>query len=470
MWQANRSRVGVLYIAIGLNRVECGVKVGQTWLLETLRSFDISIGGDRAENLTCAAEALRALQMEAGNLGGIPAQSGTTRALRIDTIQVLLADPWVAMSTIAWHRDLNSRETAERFARAQMAQMGLDVAVQDTVKIDEAPFAQPRLAVAYPYVLQAELGMLADKLRARISCVLPMSLAAWKCVNPGSFAGETSDGVLGIVDEGWTALVVGRRHVASVVYRSFPSRESAGEVFLSDQWQRAKLRAAYLEGRYKLPVWSSGAGTQMSGEASAELQVVFSATAGDAVPGRLQLVADADCREAVNAMPLSLSGPAWAWGALTLVLLLVGLLAGDIWRTNKKISSTRAALVTLAAPAPPPRVVLSREESARVQSVNAAVNSLNLPVMLLLRALRPPQDIPVTILSVDLTGAATSQSRDMPLVRVTGEAKSGAEMARYTAFAGEQKPFVAAQLVRHEVIEALPTPVYRFTLEALWRE
>jgi hypothetical protein len=118
--------------------------------------------------------------------------------------------------------------------------------------------------------------------------------------------------------------------------------------------------------------------------------------------------------------------------------------------------------------AAPRAVEWSRNELARVQAVNVAVRELNLPFEAILRALEPPKDMRVAVLS--MTTAASTSGALASRVKIVAEARTGAEMARYVAFVAERKPFTGAYLVEHEIDETAVERPYRFTLEASWND
>ncbi|MGK5033620.1 hypothetical protein, partial [Janthinobacterium sp. MDT1-19] len=132
--------------------------------------------------------------------------------------------------------------------------------------------------------------------------------------------------------------------------------------------------------------------------------------------------------------------------------------------------SARAAAVARAdtAPAPARPPGWSGEEATRVRAVNAAIAALNVPLAAILRALAPPRDLRIALLSVQ-TGAGAAQA-GAGSVNIVAEAPSSAEMARYVAFVAESRPFVTAYLVRHEVDETTAERPFRFMVEARWSE
>jgi hypothetical protein len=101
--------------------------------------------------------------------------------------------------------------------------------------------------------------------------------------------------------------------------------------------------------------------------------------------------------------------------------------------------------------------------------VNAAVRELNLPISALLAALQPPADLRVAVLGVDVTSGAQAAAGTSS-VKISAQARAGADMARYVAYVAQRRPFDSAYLVRHEIAGDAPDRPYRFTVEAAWKE
>src|SRR5690606_30983294 len=144
----------------------------------------------------------------------------------------------------------------------------------------------------------------------------------------------------------------------------------------------------------------------------------------------------------------------WRRGLVALAALAAAAMLLLAWQASRQLQGE--ARLAAVRDTPPPVAEAprwSREDQARARAVNATVRQLNLPVPALLRALRPPPDIAVAVLSVELLAGAAQDSAG---VRLTAEAQTAADMARYVAFVAERRPFVGAYLVRHETGEGLP--------------
>lgn len=160
------------------------------------------------------------------------------------------------------------------------------------------------------------------------------------------------------------------------------------------------------------------------------------------------------------------------WGMGLIALSLAGLAVFDAWSASEYAQSLlkRLEAKTVISNTMQPQVVWSRQELLRVQAVNAAIRELNVSITPVLRALQPPQDIRVAVLSIDMPGVVSADSGQASVLKITAEAFTGADMTRYVSFVADQYPITSAYLAHHEVTETLPERPYRFTMEAKWRE
>ncbi len=155
---------------------------------------------------------------------------------------------------------------------------------------------------------------------------------------------------------------------------------------------------------------------------------------------------------------------------IALAALLAGAALVHAWQSAQEhralASQLEAPSAVIAAPARTAN--WTAQEKVRVGAVNTAIRQLNLPFAAILRALEPPRDLRVAVLSVT-TAPATSRGQ-ASRVKIVAQARTGAEMARYVAFLGERKPFTGAHLSEHEIDETAAERPYRFTLEASWND
>jgi hypothetical protein len=163
----------------------------------------------------------------------------------------------------------------------------------------------------------------------------------------------------------------------------------------------------------------------------------------------------------------------WRWLVVGVIAVLAGAVSTQAVNAHLVFATLTEQLhaTSDAAQVAPRPKTWSRAEMAQVQAVNAAIRELNLPISSILRALEPPRDIRVAVLSVETavdTSVGTSSKTSS--VKIFAEARSGAEMARYVSFVAERKPFTGAYLTRHEIDETSAERPYRFTVEAVWSE
>lgn len=415
----------VLYLVVGAEQVECGVLAGGAWVDGSVRQLPCG----QASRL-------------AGVLDDIAASLAEAAMPRARRVQAIVADIWLASLTMPW--SVEQRGTGARgYALAQLADGGAAVEDADLVRIDAAPPGQARLVFAYPAALIDGLERLAQRAGAPLASVLPCSVAAWTAQR-GPQQGAAR--ALGLCDQRMLLVCHGTTRLDAVTART----SAAGIEGLHGLWDRMQLCEPHLA---KLPALTC---------------LDLSETAPLC---RLQLAASVPRR--ASALDAVADRPQPAVLRWVLAVAAMGCAAVAVAQAAQQVSATRvlqqqwAARPVRASVASAGRI-WQRDELEKVRSVNRAVATLNLPVAAMLFALRPPADIGVVLLSVELAGGA-DQERPVP-VTIRAQAGSGAEMARYVAFVGEQKPFHSAVLLEHELNNLGPERVYRFTLEAQWSE
>jgi hypothetical protein len=465
-----------LFVVVGMQRVECGAMSGQgrrgRWFDETLQETPLPMGAT-------GEQAVQAVHTALHNLQALPSLP------RIGDVRVVVADAWLALSSVLWSRSSKRASTAASSARVQLAEAGFDIDPADAIRVDDAPFEQPRLAVAYPAAMLSTFRDVARRLDARLTSVLPMSSVVWAVTERESrYEHGTRQRALAIVDNGLTlfASAQGRRggRLSDVTLRRDGGNAHSAES-LGVAWRRLGLRDPQLSQIDKVAVLDLSGSAELAFEENApfvlgSLPAGNSAAEGATVPLRLSLASQANqLRHALDGVNEPVRPSTWQWLTLVAVLLLAGALAAKAVQVHQ---ARDALAVQSSADAPTahaftPVAPWTREELNRVQAVNVAVRELNLPIASILQALQPPRDLRVAVVSVDAKSASseaqTSGGRASS-VKVVAEALSGADMARYIAFVGERKPFTAAYLVGHEINEAAREKPYRFTMDAHWTE
>jgi hypothetical protein len=438
---------GVLLVVLGLQRIDCGVWCAQRGTLHNVQSVPVLRQAGEAHPLVLPLQKLHVdLQTQAATLG------------HITQVCVLVFDGWLAVTSVPWSTSLKRADTAIAFARGQLQDAGFDVALDDVLKLDNAPYGQPRLAMAYPANVLAALRQLAGSVDAPLVSVLSMAVAAWGLT-------RSKHAALAVTDNDMLLLLRAAHPKAARLFEVTTRHHSTAT--LSSVWQRVCTRDAPWAHLTLLPVLTLGAPHEAFAAPFTPLAWPAQPVIKTQAPGSLKLAALGLTRHHVlDAMPATATRMSlWRWSALGVAAVLTSAVLWQVLRVHHE-ADTLAAQLKARRPAPvvvAPVAALTREELARAQAVNTAIRSLNLPMAALLNALQAPQDIRVAVLSVDSGGASST-------VKVQAEARSVVDMTRYIAWVAQRKPFVAAQLTAHELTPASPEPHYRFTLEAQWSD
>lgn len=433
-----------LVLALGAHRIHGAVLGRAGWRDDSAFEVEIETAGAQQRDLGVLAAALRA----------IPAQSGVAR------LRVLIADSWLACASFPWSAALQHSAHAERTARTHLALAGFEIDAGATLRLDDAPFGAPRLALAYPAPLLTALAQAAQASGARLDSVLALSVAAWP------LAGRHA---LALQDDGLVVLARGRAgHMDDITVRTVAQVSPRS---LQEAWQRQCLRDPQLAALAAVP-WLDLTGDAPASAAPPAPFVPVALPQGGVAPS-LRLAAASTRRNPLDAVA---DAPVVAWQRLA-VLACAALLAlasvAYAFQSGAELKALQQArqAVPRSAAAVSHAAEWSSAELARVQAVNVAVRELNLPFEAILRALEPPRDLRIAVLSMSTTaGMSGSAGTPGSRVKIVAEARTGAEMARYVAFVAERRPFTGAYLIEHEIDQAAAERPYRFTLEATWND
>lgn len=453
-----------LNIVIGAKTLECGVThdrgSDRQWLAESLLDFALTDTDDLSSLLHQLCATLQRLQ----NMSILPA---------IDNVCVVVADSWLALVGVPWSPSLKSAEDAEAYARNHLQEGGFSPEPDALLRLDDAPFGAPRLVVCYPRLVVSSCQEVASQLQARLVSLLPLSLAGWVVAKR---SGQKRNKVLAVLDD--ALLIVARSNnttgsnPSEVTVRVRPARPGLADQELLDIWQRLSLREPQLAALKTVPlldVRRNAGGRNLAAKPFEALNFPGDGGIKEASPC-LHIAAGLSTFPVIlDAISPAGANPWSRWLAFgTAALLAVGA-CFELLQSNAAFNSalTQLNVATSAAQPAPKPTAWSRDEIAQVQAVNIAVRELNMPIAPLLRALEPPQDIRVAVLSVEMGAAALAQTSS---VKIVAEAKSSTDMPRYVAYIAESKPFTGAYLTRHEIDENNPGSRYRFTVEALWSE
>jgi hypothetical protein len=452
-------RPAVMLLMLGPHRLDSVLWRGRQPVAGSLRSLSVGDASQAAalaacESLAAAGEAARA--------------AGT----RVGALKVMVADSWLMSCSLPWSDALTRPADAGRFARGQLEAAGFVLQPEDQLRLDDGPFGQPRLAVAYPAALLNALGRVARAWGTGLAAVVPLSMVAWEwALEQG---GKDRSSPLWVWLPGGMLLLQGGSQLMEVAARVAAGPAEASGQALAMQWQRMCMRNPHLAQA------TAVRGLNLWPDACAWPQMPVSLTElgrpgpdEAALPALLRLAARMVVRRyAIDAMPAGRHRTSGLARLIALLLLgataALGLKAWDHWQAGRASDRAWQAAQDQRQAGQRRRAGEPRQEDpARVRAVNAAIRELNLPVSDLMRALQVPRDMRVALLSLDVSSAAAGLPSGSS-VKIVAEARSGAEMARYVAHIADRRPIVEAYLTRHEVQESNPERPHRFTVEAAW--
>jgi len=382
-------------------------------------------------------------------------------------IRILLANTWIDGLSVPWNPRAITGKALTAHARATLAAIGISLAADDIVRIEDGRYRQPRWAVVYPASLLQTLADFAGQLNAVLESIAPLSIAAIDAMGK-----KTADcPLLALADETECSLWYCPNGASHHLLARSPLGEQGSET-LEILWRRVRLRDPRLSNVTQMLILElAGQRQGRSQETQGQVRVNLPRLAADDTTGPLLQVAGL-CRDKVFELDARQRHPRIGIRlavALSLWLGIAGWIlfqAGGTASVEADVQGKLEARTRTTAPKPAP--VWSKADIQRIEAVNVAIRELNLPVSALLQAIQPPQDIRVALLSVEFSPGRRND--DMPLLKLMAESRTGEEMARYTAYLAERRPLVDAYLVSHEVTEGDPLRPYRFTVEAKWRE
>lgn len=438
-----------LLLLVLARRVEFGVLDGAgagQWRDGSIGSLAIDSGA-----------ALPALQALAHTLLALPASGPVAR------IRVVLADNWLAATSVPWSGALQQPGPAAIQARARLVQAGCALGPGDVIRLDDAPFGAPRLTLGYPAELLGMLTLAASRHAAPLVSVLPLSAAGWALARRRSqrpVAVALSDTGMLVV----ARTIDGRARIQDLTVRSSPAASAQA------LWQRLCLRDPHLESLGAVALIDL-APAPAAPPSAQFFSLQAAVRANDGATAGLRLAASS--MGLVSALDAMVARPAWTGARKVLLAAGVLLAAAVSWQalqTTRAAHATQATLAGITRPVAvaPPTVNWTAAELPRIVAVNGAIRELNLPFAAILRALEPAPDLQVAVLSV--TTASAGAASQAATVKIVAEARTRSDMARYAAFVAERKPFTDAWLTEHELDDTVLERPYRFTLEATWSD
>jgi hypothetical protein len=459
-----------LFIVIGTKLVSSGVMTGKLssalWLKESY--FDTKIGIDHV-----GESSIEQLNMTLHGLAEMQAYQG------VDQIRVLISDSWLMVTDLPWRSNSKNSRDAEKDAFTGLVENGFDIASADTLRLDDAPFGTPRLAVVYPASVLGALNQLSVRLKARLASVLPLSVAAWNLQSGYTTANNsqnTQPQVQVVLDEGLLlfsrSLALDRKRLSELSIRTDINVQAPINQQVRAAWLRLSMRDSRMSQVVSANLLDLTGAEELKDNVDRFFVLNQDLPKNEAnVSLRLSLAAHASgLRSILDAVPIKATWKIWHWGILAAAALFAVVMMVSLFKTNLSIQSLKTSQNMVQRETQPqtPSKRLSREELAKVQAVNAAILALNLPLPSILRALEPPRDIKIALLSVEtLNTESLSQKSN---IKIVAEARNSLDMSQYVAFVSARKPFINAYLTQHEIDVNSADRPYRFTLEALWRE
>ncbi|WP_265310939.1 hypothetical protein [Verminephrobacter aporrectodeae] len=466
---------GTLYLFVRSERVEYGAvqRIGadRQWCPQASVELPGAGPAGPMPSFTALQEALHAL-------AGMSSPQHSPRPQR--PIRVLVADAWLAAVVLAWSPALTRHGSAQAYAHSQFLVAGFEVLAEDVIRMDDAPFEAPRLAVAYPRALLSCLREWAHRVDGRLASVHPLSVAAWLLMQrPGRSGMPSGPGASGTGAQALAVIEGNRVTIAHSLVRNWrgvswisglSQRQAHADGVtartLADTWQRLCLREPGLPSVAHVALLDLSDGNAEPGELGAPFTPI-----GPQVQVHAALMGSLETRAGAHALcfqGVPLPCTRWQWIVLATLVMACAVLAVQLIRGFSSASALQARIAQTERARQPAATgkTWSREEAARVQAVNRAIRELNLPIDALLDALVPPQDIRVAVLSMETMGRTTNAPSQTVGIKILAQACSGADMARYVAFVAGRKPFGGAYLMRHEILDPGENCPYRFTVEA----
>jgi hypothetical protein len=451
------SRSGLFVHLRGMN-IEAAICMNGIWLIDSIVTLPVvSIG--RASDLPSWDHLASALESLAQKIQPqVPKLSADQRVMH-----VAVAHDWMGQAFLPWAEE-SSRGLNEQSLRQELSMQSLVVNEFDVICVESAGWQESRWAVIYRHRMLELLRFCANSLQLELKTVLPeasvISMLAGK--------NQESAGVFGYVSEQTLSLVEARASQVTMVLQR-PLHSQPGIAEISKVWQSIRLRSPHLQNSKLILLTDSSEPTDLL--TGIEKTQSWPLPTDQGVSGMLRALHYSNSPLSdLNAVTIDYRGIRWT--AIFVILFLSILISGlgaKWWFDKQKLANLREKtpatqqVLTVSKTAN----ALTKAQQDQLTASNAAIRQLNLPVAQLLTALRPPKDIRVALLGVDMSDSGSNLT--LPSMRVNAEALSGEDAARYVAFLSDRRPFVSAHMVRHEVQQNTPERVWRFTVEVIWQ-
>lgn len=378
-------------------------------------------------------------------------------------LRVLVSDRWLSSACVPWDSSQYSLGHAGSSALAYLRSAGHESAGNEIVRLADAPWRAPRLAIAYPATLVEELRRWADSAEARLESVLSLG-AALAAVELGSLPNRRA--VSSVVEP----VSVAAPLATFVKWSSDSARPE--EVIVRPLVTTQQSLADALAAVTRRLSWNGPQDNDEEQPPALQVTDLSSETPAGQLPSMMGWwIGHSRHLQKSRAYPLDAMPSLRGWSAMQVLALIV--LTGACVLASAKVSGEYAAVLRLqsdvrtAAPVISAVPAPTREQLRKSAAVNAAITDLNVPVPYLMRALQPPKDIRVSLLGLEF---ASGTEGGRPLMKVSAESPSSRDMTQYVAFLADRKPFSSAYLTRHEVPEQGAASSFRFVVEVEWKE
>lgn len=376
------------------------------------------------------------------------------------SVRMVISDHWLAAAEIPWTPTLLNEAQAHTYICGQMELLGLRP--EDLrVAVDDAPFGQPRVAVAMSVALLESSKQAARERGSTLASIRPLSAVVHEQVRSQIAAHNYA---LAVLEPGAVSILVIRDRRIQQIATHRVTGDAGRE--LERHWRRMQLRdpelatfSLYAADFNDAPVLASSSGGLKL------LQPVATQTQ-TTVPTLLTMSARAASNAALAWRAEARKPQRWQVAAAVVSAAMLLGATGMAVRGHQQILDSEARLQALNEPVQTkPKRALTRAEEEQLKRLQQQLAIFDVPLDDLLLAVRPPKEIDAALLGFDMTMSRTGSNDSS--IRVSGEARSSEAMTHYVSHLARTPPFTGAHLARHEAVDS-PQGVYRFVIEASW--
>lgn len=430
-------------LVVSLGMVTAAVRQGQMWDAAFAQAIEPGEHG-AWPSLDQLAEALEAL-----------AAQGATQWLAGSPLRVLVAEAWLRTATALWSPALLAPATCASWQMGALNAAGWATESDESLIGSNAPAPARQIVLAWPAPLRQAIERFAAACMLDLVEMHPLALSVSMRAAP-----DGADAVAIVDQNGWTCVVLGSGGVPIDVQSRWAG-DPAADVHAHmkrSQWRQAEAHDP--QGQQRLSVIDLSGG--MSADTGARQHALLKqATALRRRPGAL---------DAAGRTRRLLGGPRWAAAALAAVAMATwhaGSTSASWQRAEVALAEQRDAVALTAAGGAAPETKTAR---TRREAIEAALLQLKAPITTVLAETRPPRDIAIQVVSVAIDARPHATAASPRPLRVRAEARSAMDMHRYAGFLATRPHIASAQLLSHEAVDEGAGQVFRFEVEAVWRE